>query len=398
MPWNGSGTFNRLFSWVADRAAAINITASRFDSDENDIVSNGLGNTLTRDGQGVPTANLPMAGFRHLNVAGSQNRNEYLSTAQFQDGGPIWGGTATGGPTNYVISTTPAVPAYLAGQTFRFIVNTPNGPNPTINAGQGAKNLFKMAAGGPVALSGTELQTGQIAEATYDGTQFILTSPESSTGWVTGNARMTFANVAAVGWVLANDGTIGNGASGGTTRANADTVNLFTLLWNNISNADCPVSSGRGASAAADFAANKTIALPKMLGRALAVAGAGSGLTAFNLGDTTGANSTTISQANLPSVNFNLTVNITEPNAGKGHKHPPSLNSNDGGGGDGSGFLNSTGGSTPVPSGASTGNTTTSTGYQTTGISASGTAASGGSGTAVSLMQPSSFLNIEIKL
>jgi hypothetical protein len=29
MAWNGTGTFNRIYSWVADKAAAIDITGSR---------------------------------------------------------------------------------------------------------------------------------------------------------------------------------------------------------------------------------------------------------------------------------------------------------------------------------------------------------------------------------
>ncbi len=77
MGWNGSGTFNRLFSWVADKAAAINITASRMDSDTNDIVGNGLGNCITRDGQGQPSANLPMNGFKHTGAAVGAASGEY---------------------------------------------------------------------------------------------------------------------------------------------------------------------------------------------------------------------------------------------------------------------------------------------------------------------------------
>lgn len=98
-------------------------------------------------------------------------------------------------------------------------------------------------------------------------------------GFTTGDVKLTIKTTADTGWVLMNDGTIGSATSGATTRANADTVDLFTLLWNNTADAQCAVSTGRGASAAADFAANKTIALPKALGRALATYGSGSGLT-----------------------------------------------------------------------------------------------------------------------
>lgn len=63
---------------------------------------------------------------------------------------------------------------------------------------------------------------------------------------------------APAGWVLAINGTIGSATSGATIRANADTANLFAHLWT-LANTEAPVSGGRGASAAADFAANKTI-------------------------------------------------------------------------------------------------------------------------------------------
>jgi hypothetical protein len=118
--------------------------------------------------------------------------------------------------------------------------------------------------------------------------------------WSTGDIKLTMKTVADAGWVMMNDGTIGNAASGGTTRANADTVALFTLLWTNVSNTWAAVSGGRGASAAADYAANKTIALTKKLGRAIAIAGAGSGLTSRALGETLGAETVTLSIAQMP--------------------------------------------------------------------------------------------------
>jgi microcystin-dependent protein len=106
--------------------------------------------------------------------------------------------------------------------------------------------------------------------------------------WQTGDVKLTIQNAAPSGWILCNDGTIGDATSGGTTRANADCQTLFTLLWNNVSDTYAPVTGGRGASAAADWAAHKKIALTKMLGRALAVSGSGSGLTARTLGQTLG--------------------------------------------------------------------------------------------------------------
>lgn len=133
------------------------------------------------------------------------------------------------------------------------------------------------------ALLGTDsLDDGDLAVAT------ARIAAAFGAGFSTGDVKPTYKAVADAGWVLMDDGTIGNGASGATTRANADTVALFTLLWNNTIDANCAVSGGRGANAAADYAANKTIALPKMKGRALAAAGTGAGLSARALAKAAG--------------------------------------------------------------------------------------------------------------
>lgn len=68
------------------------------------------------------------------------------------------------------------------------------------------------------------------------------------------------------GWVRDNGRSIGSATSGASERANADCQALFIWLWNTYGNTICPVSGGRGASAAADWAANKTITLPDKRG------------------------------------------------------------------------------------------------------------------------------------
>ncbi|GAA0236136.1 hypothetical protein LNAOJCKE_0957 [Methylorubrum aminovorans] len=67
------------------------------------------------------------------------------------------------------------------------------------------------------------------------------------------------------GWVRANGRTIGSAASSASERANDDCEALFSFLWTQDPN--LAVSAGRGANAAADWAAGKTIALPDMRGR-----------------------------------------------------------------------------------------------------------------------------------
>ena len=77
----------------------------------------------------------------------------------------------------------------------------------------------------------------------------------------TGDFKWRPTTETLTGWVKANGQTIGSPSSGAMQRANADTQNLFVYLWSNFSNAKCAVSGGRGASALADFQANKTIGL-----------------------------------------------------------------------------------------------------------------------------------------
>jgi hypothetical protein len=178
--------------------------------------------------------------------------------------------------------------------------------------------------------------------------------------WPTGRVRLLVGTTAAAGWVLLDDGTIGNASSGATTRANADTEDLFVHLWTVCADGECPVSTGRGASAAADFAANKTIGLPKTVGRVLGVYGSGSGLTARDLGETTGTETHQLTVAEMPA-----------------HAHPGS-----------------------TVSGAVVGTGGNQIGYDAnnTNLSTTLSIASQGGDDPHNNMQPSSFLNAEIKL
>lgn len=83
----------------------------------------------------------------------------------------------------------------------------------------------------------------------------------------TGMIGMFGRKTAPSGWVRLNGGTIGSASSGATERANADTQTLFTLLWGEYANTELAIqdstgaASVRGASASADFAANKRLPL-----------------------------------------------------------------------------------------------------------------------------------------
>jgi hypothetical protein len=133
----------------------------------------------------------------------------------------------------------PAV--FLPTGTYNFLITSSTG--------------VQLAAGGPVDPAPTVTSGGG---GTTDPTLLFSTGDVM---WIPASGTKT-------AWVRLNGRTIGNAASGATERANADTAALFAFLWANNSNTVCPVSGGRGASAVADYAANKTIQLIDLRGRA----------------------------------------------------------------------------------------------------------------------------------
>ncbi len=84
---------------------------------------------------------------------------------------------------------------------------------------------------------------------------------EANLLWQTGMYVFAHKTGTMDGFVRANNRTIGSAGSGATERANADCEDLFLLLWED---ATLAVSGGRGASAASDWAAAKTLTLPDM--------------------------------------------------------------------------------------------------------------------------------------
>lgn len=118
--------------------------------------------------------------------------------------------------------------------------------------------------------------------------------------FTTGDVKPTIKTVADPGFIMMNDGTIGNAASLASNRANADTQPLYLLLYT-IPDSYAPVTGGRGLSAIADYNAGKPIQVLKALGRLLGIAGAGNGLTARALGQTLGEETHQLITSEIPS-------------------------------------------------------------------------------------------------
>jgi hypothetical protein len=204
----------------------------------------------------------------------------------------------------------------------------------------------------------------------------------------TGDMKVVYGTGVLSGFVRANGRTIGSSTSGASERANADCQALFQYLWGADPNLVVP--SGRGASASADWVANKQITLPDWRGRVLAGlddmgnSAAGRLATSFStnaivLGAAAGTETDTLALTNLPSIPLSVsgTVSVTTPaNSVQAPSSPASTNLS--------------GGSSSVVTLNAT--TITSTGSNTL------TGTGGGSATPVPVVQPTMLTTIYIKL
>ena len=239
--------------------------------------------------------------------------------------------------------------------------------------------------------------TGQIS-LTSSAIAFItVTSADLNP---TGLLGYTLASTAPDGWLLCDDGTIGNAASAASNRANDDTHDLFALLYAG-SDANFPLLTSTGTAttrsaqgtAAQAWAANCRLTLPRLKGRALGVAGSGAGLTSRNIGDLVGEERHTLSsseQASMPvgsmSVGGSFSGSIsgssdTPITQGTGNTPGSYLTASANGDEGEVGYVGSVSGSA---SGSISGST-------------SGGTASGGGGSH-NLMQPTVFVNVMVKL
>ncbi len=205
MGWN-AGTYtkgnNATGGWVGDASLGIGIEAGRHDTQDNDFAT-GINNCIAKDGQNAATADLPMGGFKHTNVANATARNNYAAVGQVQDGDFIWLGTAGGTATALTASATPDITAYKAGQKFRLITasgstgSTATAHTLAIDGLPSPKNIVNNEDSTNPTL-GTWV-AGALMELVYDGTNFRITNdPGGMLTWtptVTGSGSMTISSV-----------------------------------------------------------------------------------------------------------------------------------------------------------------------------------------------------------
>lgn len=116
MPYNGSGTFTRVYDFTADRDAGSPtnvISADRVDG-ELDGMATGLTNCLTKDGQTTPTASIPMGSQRITSLGDATAATDAAKVSQIQNNAYTF--IAGGGTADAITATfAPALTALTNG-------------------------------------------------------------------------------------------------------------------------------------------------------------------------------------------------------------------------------------------------------------------------------------------
>lgn len=173
MPFNGSGTFNRLYSWVVDAANNVNISSTRTDAEMNGMAA-ALTNCVTRDGQSPPSADLPMGGKKLTNLANATVSTDALNMAT---GDARY--LASGSALPHTITFNNAGSGAASGAVFDVTANITVSYN-TLGAAPLASPTFTGVPASPTAAPGTS--TTQLATTAFVATSFAPLASPTLTG------------------------------------------------------------------------------------------------------------------------------------------------------------------------------------------------------------------------
>ena len=210
MPFSG-GTFSRTDGtrtgstvWTQARDAGVKIVSSGHDTHDQDIAG-GLNALLLRDGSNVPTANLPMATYKHTGVGNGSARTDYLAVGQLQDSAVNYAAATVSSSNVYVATLSPAVTAYATGLTVHLEFAAINTASATINLNSVGAKTIKDIYGN--ALIGGELTPGGIMTLIYDGTDMLLAANNPPRGCIIAVAQQTVTHDTwtQAAWVAGNE-------------------------------------------------------------------------------------------------------------------------------------------------------------------------------------------------
>lgn len=254
-------------------------------------------------GPALATGIVPLSGSQQFDVA--------TSPPAFLNGGKLFvyqPGTTTCAAIFSDFALTAALPCPI-------VLNTA-GRIPSIYAADGSVRLRILNSLNVLQYDQDNVAIVTAAATSGGGSTPI---PDSTQIFGTRDLKIRFDDQPITGYVRMNGRTIGSATSGATERANADTQPMYSQLW---SFANVSVVAGKGASAAADWAANKQLVLPDMSGHMLGGvddmgAGPANRITSASIpgstvvGATGGTDTKTITQQHLPAVNWTSSLGVS---------------------------------------------------------------------------------------
>jgi len=181
MPRNGSGTQTRLYNWVSDKANSIAVTASRMDTEMDDMTTS-LSNSIAKDGQTTITANIPFNSNKITGLTNGSDRTDSIALGQVQDNTYGYLGQNGGAANAYTWTPSPSITAYSAGQEWIVKIATGDGNTGASTAnisGLGTRTIDKPdGAGGTTALVSGDMIAGGVYKLIDNGSTITLTNPE----------------------------------------------------------------------------------------------------------------------------------------------------------------------------------------------------------------------------
>lgn len=221
MARNGSGTYTLPAGNPVVTGSTI---SSTWANNTLGDIGTALTGSIAKDGQTTPTANLPMGGFAHTNVADATVRAQYATAGQAQDSAFTFLTSPAG--TNAITATASlGMSAYVTGQRFFFVAAAANTGAVTLNINAiGVKSVTKN---GTTALVAGDIAINAVVQVVYDGTQFQLLNPASVAANVSsfsaGSTGLTPSTATTGAVTLAGTLAVANGGTG-----------LATLTANNV--------------------------------------------------------------------------------------------------------------------------------------------------------------------
>jgi hypothetical protein len=229
MPYNGAGSFS-VYTPGTPFVTGTVISSTVANSVNSDFAT-GLSNAICKDGQSVPTANIPLGGNKITGLAAAAVNGDAV---RFEQIAPLTGANSTitsmtgltaptvaanpmraqdeqiqlvtafttaGTATAFTLTPTPAITANAANQRFRVKFNAAAGATPTLAvSGQATLNLkYYDSTGTKQAITATQVPINWVSDVSNDGTDWVVlqTVPPvqkfSAVSAISGNTVLTTA-------------------------------------------------------------------------------------------------------------------------------------------------------------------------------------------------------------